>query len=407
MPVIYIRNFCIFCLLSISISKGMVEYIDIRLIISKDDDYSFTNTVLSEICEKEIVLLGENGFHGEGRTLSTKVMIVRKLLERCDFDAVFFESSFYDFLALSRLVRNNSPTPESLVASAIGGIWNGYREIGPFISYLHGKLQNDGVMLGGLDDQLGTRGAFYSLDEMPRELAGLLNEEMSDECGAVLKRRIYYRYSEDRPYSVDEHRRLLHCLDEISNAVANFVEYHGFRKIEINHIVSSIRRTIERDFLERNEVIHLRDKSMYLNFRFLKSQLPAGSKVIVWSANSHVAKDASLIEPYRYDRSLGGHIHAAYGDAAFALGFSAAGGSYASRGGGSKKIPQPPSNALESHSFMKSNRNFVYLNGTRLSALGDIPAGLFNHDYLSANWSRIFDGIIVFRKEHPPRPIRR
>jgi erythromycin esterase-like protein len=39
-----------------------------------------------------------------------------------------------------------------------------------------------------------------------------------------------------------------------------------------------------------------KDRSMYLNFRWLLSRLPGHSKVIVWAATTHVAKDLSGVD---------------------------------------------------------------------------------------------------------------
>src|SRR4051812_41972499 len=123
-----------------------------------------------DLCGRQVVLLGENGFHGDGKTVAFKAALVRRLVTRCGFRAVFFESSHYDFIAVQRAVRQGEPVTEGMISSAIGGIWNKDRELAPLMPFLARQARAGRVVPGGLDDQLGSAGAFYSLEAMPGEL---------------------------------------------------------------------------------------------------------------------------------------------------------------------------------------------------------------------------------------------
>jgi erythromycin esterase-like protein len=48
--------------------------------------------VVRDVCDKEVVLLGEDATHGGGKTLEIKVELITRLIDRCDFSAVAFES---------------------------------------------------------------------------------------------------------------------------------------------------------------------------------------------------------------------------------------------------------------------------------------------------------------------------
>ena len=147
-----------------------------------------------DACRSDVALLGEGSGHGDGRTLAFKAALVPRLVDECGFNAVLFEGSNYDFLELQRRLRRGQPVTRAMVASSIGGIWNRYEEMQPLITWLHQRLVTGRLRLGGIDDQLGSAGAFYSISEMPTELTGLLNGARAGKCRETLRRRIYGEY---------------------------------------------------------------------------------------------------------------------------------------------------------------------------------------------------------------------
>src|SRR3569832_505990 len=77
-----------------------------------------------DLCGKQVALLGENGFHGDGKTVAFKGALIRRLVTRCGYGAVFFEASHYDFIAVLRSARRREPVTDAMVSSAIGRLWN-------------------------------------------------------------------------------------------------------------------------------------------------------------------------------------------------------------------------------------------------------------------------------------------
>jgi hypothetical protein len=41
----------------------------------------------------------------------------------------------------------------------------------------------------------------------------------------------------------------------------------------------------------------------------------------------------------------------------------------------------------------------------QLAATGTGPGAFFRHSYQTLSWSNFLDGVVVFRKEHPPNRI--
>jgi erythromycin esterase-like protein len=354
-----------------------------------------------DLCGKQVALLGENGFHGEGKSVAFRAFLIRRLVTRCGYRAVFFEASHADFLAVDRAARRGQPLTEAMVLSAIGGKWNKDAELAPLVTFLAGEARARRVTLGGLDDQLGSAGAFYSLDAMPAELAQFLPPGRREQCGAALRQRVRWEYSDASHHDAAGIARLQSCLAEMRTATSASHADPDLRDERLQ-MIASAQADISRDFLPIKANIAGRDRSMYLNFRWLAARLKPGTKIIVWAANQHVAKDAALDPNFTARGNLGAYIHAAYGPRAFALGFSAASGSFRwSRGEFRPIVPAAPG-SLEA-SLTAGAGEAAYAGPARLQSLGARASVLFSFQKpVSADWSRMFDGLVVFRASRPP-----
>ena len=353
-----------------------------------------------DLCGKQVVLLGEDGFHGEGKSVAFRAVLIRRLVRRCGFRGVFFEASHYDFLAAERAAHKGALTA-AMILSAIGGKWSYDEEIAPLVAFLAAEARAGRLMLGGLDDTLGVRGAFYSLEAMPVELAQFLPPGRREACDAALRQRVRWEYSEASPHDAAAIARLQSCLEEMRAATtASAAEPH--LRAERLEMIASAERAIARDFVPLKANIAGRDRSMYLNFQWLTARLPRGAKTIVWAANQHVARDAALDPDFTPGGDLGAYVHRAYGVRAFALGFTAASGSYRWAGGDVRTIPAAAPDSLEGR-LLGAAPDAVYAGPKRLAAFGDLPAALFDYRKpVKARWGQIFDGVVVFRAERPP-----
>src|SRR5690349_18848980 len=61
-----------------------------------------TDSVMHDLCAKEVVFLGEPPVHGFGKVLDFKVELTRRLITECHFNGFFIESGIYDFLNIER-----------------------------------------------------------------------------------------------------------------------------------------------------------------------------------------------------------------------------------------------------------------------------------------------------------------
>lgn len=309
-------------------------------------DPDSVSEVSRSLCDKQVAMLGENGFHGDGKTIAFKVALIQRLVSKCHFNAVMFESSHYDFLAIARKVREGKPVTADMISSAIGGIWNHDEEMAPLIPFLLSQLKSGRVALGGLDDQLGSHGAFYSIEQMPTELTAYLQGPRRDECREALRKRIFYDYPATSPYSPEDQTRIQQCLRDMKVGIGATGGDPAARG-EFLQMLANIERCVARDMEKGGERNSARDRSMYDNLLWLARRLPGHSKIIVWAANEHVAKDAHSSPVFSGGRNLGSYVYEAYGKRSFALGFSAAGGTFRWSSREARPIPSAPADSLE------------------------------------------------------------
>ncbi|MFL6858413.1 MAG: erythromycin esterase family protein [Allosphingosinicella sp.] len=355
-----------------------------------------------DLCGKQVALLGENGFHGDGKTPVFKTELIKRLVTRCGYRAVFFEAGHYDFLAVQRAVRRREPVTEDMVSSAIGAIWNRDREVAPLVAFLTQQARTGRLTLGGLDDQLGALGAFYSLKAMPAELARFLPPGQREACEAALGQRMRFEYSDASPHDPASIARVQDCVGRMRGAVlASRADAAG--REEYLEMLASIERALRRDFVDMPIRIAGRDRSMYLNFRWLAARLKPGAKIIVWAENVHIAKDPALIAEFSAGSNLGAPLHREYGRRAFALGFSAASGAFHWTPRAPKAILPASPDSLEGVLTGRGSDEAVYAGPAALAALGVRPSTLFDHRAtVTARWAGIYDGVVVFRTERPP-----
>lgn len=355
-----------------------------------------------DLCGRRIVLLGENGFHGDGKTGAFKADLVRNLVVECGFDAVVFEGSLYDFTALNRAVRRGDATPQML-ASAMGGLWNQNREVQDLIGFLFAQARDGRVVLAGMDDQLGSRGAFYSLETMPLELAGFLPLGRREDCAVRLKQRIWSRYTAADPYDDASRAALRACLSEIDAVVATARLDDPKERAEHRSMIAAFGRTLAHDTLGQTQRIHARDRDMARNVEALVDALPADARVVVWTANSHAARDASAHELFGDQSNMGRWLDIRFGTDLFAVGVTAAGGSYRYTVREARPIPAAAPGSLEATALAGASADVVWLGSEALSALPPMAGSGFDHARpVTAEWGQVFDGLVVFRAERPP-----
>ena len=357
--------------------------------------------VVHDACGQRLVFLGEPPMHGFARTLELKTEIARRLITRCGFNAFFIESGAYDFLEIRTKLATHQPVTQTMVAAAIGGLW-AVKEIEPLLPLLTDGAQRGALVLGGLDDQLG-RGT-YAQRQMATDLAEFLAAGSDkSRCLATLERHTLWQYTDDAPYGAEDKAHILDCVDKIGMRLGTRPAPPA--RDDAMAMLDNLRRRFARDFrttpAAAAQDLDDRDASMYENFKWWQSRLPAGSKVIVWTATTHAANLAG-VEGLASFVNLGSHVRRGFNGQAFVLGFSALSGTYALGRQPPRTLVAAPGNSLEARVLESGDADVRYVDAKALSKLGVIPARPLGADFKTARWSEVVDALVVIRQEHPP-----
>ena len=363
--------------------------------------------VVHELCAKRVALLGESPVHGFGKTLEFKVELVQRLIRQCHYNALFVESGIYDYINIQKKLNSGQDVTDSMISAAIGGLW-ATNEVQPLIPFLREKVKAGNLTLGGLDDQIGA--GTYASRQMSSDLVRSLPGDEKSHCLAILNRHMLWQYTKDAPYSPADKTKIVGCLNQIEARLSPPGKSDAAGAEEDRAMIDSLKRNFARDFtldLTKNDQAvmwrNARDHSMYLNFQWLQSRLPPHSKIIVWAATVHLAKDLSGVSGDGGSLPLGSYIRRDFGDQAFTLGFSAYSGTYVVVRPPVRSLSAAPDNSLEAQSFADLDANTVYLNLKQLRKLGSVPARPLGADFKTARWDEVLDGLVVFREERAPK----
>jgi len=351
-------------------------------------------------CGKQVVLIGEAD-HGDGATVAFKAALVQRLVSKCGFNAVDFEIGSYDFLKLEEMVRARRTVDAPTLASSIGALWNRDEELTPLVKFLLPRVNAGAVSVGGIDDQIGALGAFYSLDEMPNDLASLLPEPRRSDCAEQMRRRANYAYSDAHPHDAAAVAALDRCLADVEQ------QLRSGRANTLNEdrlqMATEFRHAIARDFFPVAQLITDRDRRMYENLRWLMSHAGRHMKTIVWCSTAHAAKGRAISSDYDQAPNLGTLVHQAFGARAFSIGVSAAGGAhYWSRNERSRPIPDALPDSVEAAALAGVRQDAAFVPERQLRRFGAIPGSFNLHQPRTERWDRVLDGAVILRAERPP-----
>ena len=134
---------------------------------------------------------------------------------------------------------------------------------------------------------------------------------------------------------------------------------------------------------------------MYRNLVWYLERLPANSRVVIWTATVHAARQRGSLS----EVPLGARVVERWGDRVGTVGFTAYAG-YTSRAGRpASLISDAPPESLEATATSESA--WALLDSEKLRAIGRVSSRLFGR-FVSETWSDYFDAVVVIRQEVAP-----
>ncbi len=342
--------------------------------------------VVNAVCDKQIVLLGESPTHGEAQGFDAKSKITDRLIAQCGFTAVLFEAPIYDFLGLERAVKAHTATSEML-DNAIGRFWL-TRELAPWRRSLFDAAAQRRLAIGGIDDQVSIT-SHYAQTALPQLVAAASSKTTATECRQTVGRHLVYSYDDKNPFDDAEKMRLQQCARK---AAAGAAVASPSLDAADRVMLESFARYVDR--LGAGAALD-RDESMFRNLVWYLDRLPARSKVIVWTATVHAARQRGQLP----SMPLGARVVERFGDRVGSVGFTAYAGFTSRAARPATAIPDAPPESLEATTTKESA--WAILDSKKLRAIGRISSRLLGK-FVADTWSDYFDAVVVVRQEVAP-----
>jgi erythromycin esterase-like protein len=350
-----------------------------------------------------VVFLGEAS-HGDGRTEEVKTALVQRLVGECGFNAVFFESSFYEFLSVTRSARQGRPVSMESVAAAVGGVWKFDQEMQPLLEFLADRVNKGQLRVGGLDFQIGGLGQPYSNEVLFAEMAVGLSSARRTACLAAYHSRVFGSAPANGTSAAERDATLKSCLDDVA------ADPHGApggpaAQADRVQALKNMRAWLDHIDGDAPSFNNSRDRMMADNlFWLIERHTATPAKVIVWTHNAHAARDAGVLPGSRGADNLGTLVGRKLGPQLYALGITACSGEFRWSRDSNRVLPVPPVGSIEARYCVAVPEATSLVGAADMQAAGFTTSSLIGHVFHKANWFIGFDGVLILDREHPPSP---
>ena len=346
---------------------------------------AIVDRLMAATCDKRVVLLGELPSHGEAHAFDVKSRIVDRLVATCGFTAVLFEAPVYDFVGLARAIEARTAM-QAQVDEAIGRFW-WTRELAPWRRSLFEAGAARRLTLGGLDDQVSITSR-YARAALPGLVASALPASRAAECRQIVDRHLRWTYDAAHPFDGAERDRFHACAQDAANATATRASANGSDRIMLENLARYAAR-------QRADGTPGRDTSMFRTLQWYVERLPANSRVVVWTATVHAAKQRGTGP----EMPLGALAAERWGDRVASIGFTASAGASSMAGRPARPLSAMPPGSLEATATRDTP--WALLDAAALRGLGAVPSRLLG-GARSATWADAFDAVVVIGEEVAP-----
>lgn len=349
--------------------------------------------LVEDVCDAQIVFLGEEPSHGGGQAVRVKSAVVRGLIQSCGFDHLAFESQIYDFVDLQEKYADGTASREALY-DAIGGLWSRAAEIDPLVELLHESARADRITVSGFDINVIGATAHYSQTQLAERLSRGLPPDRQKLCSDTIGRLTGWKFDGAHPKDA--------AFDETVLGCARDIEAASIAATGIDSTQAVLARSF-RAFLEfsQNPSGALRDSMMYQNLEWTLGRLPRATKTIVWTATNH-----SLRNPLRSREPMASHAAADLGAGVRSIAFVALSGAI-TRGGRRQELVSADRDSLEAQFAPIDGAQTSYIDGEQLRRSGTKKSRVLGYsEYVEETWSSYLDGIVVMAAEAPQTYVR-
>ncbi|HEX8692892.1 MAG TPA: erythromycin esterase family protein [Longimicrobium sp.] len=384
-----------------------------------DRDFRDLQPLKAAIGSARVVMLGEQS-HGDGTTFLAKARLIAFLHQEMGFDVLAWESGLYDVHQVWRHVLAGEDVL-SAARRGIFGVWNRSEQVLPTFDYVASTLGTARPLeLAGFDNQTTGSLARDSVAAHVQAFARRIGSAVADDpewpaAAATLTELAVTQHFDFKPPAADQARllRLLGALraDASARAAGDREALFWTQALEsLASYASMMWAAPPGQF--RAQDSNVRDTQMARNLLWLADVYYPGRKIIVWAASAHVAREVTGLalgngfQPFAtgWTVHMGDEVHRVLGSQMYAIGFTAATGSFGPAGAAPQAIPPVTPGSLEAY-FTEAGLANAFVDFRAPPAGGEwlrnVSTRAFGYGDLRGDWTRVLDGMVFTREMIP------
>lgn len=393
--------------------KKIENFLNINTIekLSKDE-----NSELKKIFnDKSVVLLGEPS-HFDGAIFNAKIDLIKYLHENLGFDVILFESGFYD-VNQGYLNSKNDSLLQKEMNKVLLEFWTNSKELTRLFEYADkSKNTKNAIEIDGFDSQISSS---YSLS-----IADDFDVALNEKKSIITKHKYYNRFKknlkdflilekEGKGFTQTAKDSLGIFLEFIANDLESSETKNGLRLAQTARSIesqiktsSSIPYVMKHGFDFITNYNNIRDYQMAENIKWLIKNKYQNKKVIIWAANTHIARNLvdlkSTDDKTQYPgyTTMGDYLKRSFGEQIYSLAFTASEGTIYDEKNEPTEL-KVDKNSLE-FLLSKTSSNYGFLPLKQSQNLSDLLVYTFGYNPVKLQNKQLFDGIFYVRKMYLP-----
>jgi erythromycin esterase len=384
--------------------------------VTLDGSFGDLAPLRNAIGDARIVMLGEQT-HGDGTTFLAKARLIAFLHREMGFDVLAWESGMYD---MDRTWQQILADVDVHTATRRGthGVWGGSEQVRPTLAYVAGTRNAGRVLeMAGFDVPLSGTVAEDSLAihlaQFAREIRSPVVDDPAWAPAMVTLRNVAaggWALVKPPPQEQETLLRILGTLRTHATAAG------GRRALWWAQVLESLDACARMMWARptgggtSREADIIREDQMARNLVWLANHHWRGRKIIVWAHTAHISRNLPALRSMNGTvqgvpglRPMGEQVHAALGNEMYALGFTAARGSYG-LGTVAQQLQPPLAGSLEAH-LDQLRMGYAFIDFRNRGAGGewlqDVVTRALRYNDLRGDWPRVLDGMFYTREMVP------